>query len=105
MKYSAGSAKRDALKGLICMAQKMMAEGHGDDEEIGEQMVEGVSEMGEPESGLAKLVKEAETEENEALDPEYQREYMKGSRKSPLTDRKSLMITALKATPVKAKKG
>lgn len=104
-------AHREVLKHLIKMAQGMMMKGLGDSEEAGDKVKEAMHEggggeemhdahnAGEPQESALGDASELNDDGDENFD-DYRKREMKRGVKSPLKDRKTMMIVGVKASPM-----
>src|SRR3954464_8311213 len=100
-------AHREVLKHLIHMAQGMMMKGLGDSEEAGDKIKDSLTEGSAAEEAHESPAEEhAEEAAGEAPDADdesfdgYRKKEMKRSNKSPLKDRKSMMVISARAAPM-----
>ncbi len=100
-------AHRDVLKHLIKMAQGMMMKGLGDSEEAGDKIKDALAEGSpgeEAQESPAEEKLEIDAGEGDSGDDEkfddYRKKEMKRGNKSPLKDRKSMMIVSARAAPM-----
>ncbi len=101
------SAKHDVLKKLIQMAQEMMMEGHGDDEEAGNKLSDAMKE-----GSLAEEAAESPEEEKAEGDDmdadefgDYKKKEMKRGLRSPIKDRKVAIMVAARPAKMSNAKG